>query len=415
MSSPPLLVDVDAADDDSKFSFSLTSASPRNWRTISTEPSPKSEAEAATSSLTREQPVYRGTALLSAAEEDEEPSVGSDDWGRHSQQVRFGHKELTLDAFDNEEEAKLTETVKSLELPDIEVIAAASAALAPLPLPAVFDETYSFVSSSSASSLLAAVSSTVRTFPSQVSFSAHPTSPRLSGLFYADNKPVSFRVSVFTSEDDESRVVEVQRRSGDMAAFHSLYRFLIDCMRREGHFAAETAEMDCMEPPSMGDDDDCALERSIMDMWRIKAGSDRYSDARDGLHGLLSPTAATHHQPLFSPSELLPVIQHGIDSDYDVEQQRLAVQLLDTQLAAIQPPTSPLPPALLLPLLPALLSTARSVPIDYQTVSMRTGLLQVLDALRSRGAVLADAMGTDSEVLDFLRANAHSTSAVGAC
>ena len=416
MSAPPLAVDVVDAEDDSKeFSFSLSSISPRNWRTICTAPSPRSEAEAATSSLTREQPVYRGTALLSSAEDDDELNVGHSDWGRHSQQARFGHKELTLQQLDGEEEAKVTETLKSLELPDVRVVDTHSNSLVPLPLPAVFDETYSFVSSSSASSLLAAVSSTVRAFQSNVSFSAHPVSPRLSGVFYHDNKPVFFRVSVFTSEDGESRVVEVQRRSGDMAAFHELYRFIIDCMRREGHFAAESSEMDRMEPPSMGADDDSALERSIMDMWRIKASSDRYSDARDGLHGLLSPTASMRHESLFSASELLPVIQHGIDSDYDVEQQRLAVQLLDTQLELHAPSSAPLSPALLLPLVPSLLSTARSVPIDYHTHSMRTGLSQVLDTLRSRDSMLADAMDTDSEVLDFLRANTHSTSAVGAC
>jgi len=342
--------------------------------------------------------------------------VGATEWGGLGQQVRFGHKELTLARFDSgDDEAKLTVTGKSLELPEVEVVDSASSSLTLLPLPAVFDESYSFVSSSTASSLLAAVSSTVHAFPSNVSFSAHPTSPRLSGVFYHDNKPVFFRVSVFTSEDGESRVVEVQRRSGDMAAFHSLYRFIIDCMQREGHFAAETSDMDRMEPPSMGADDDSALERSIMDMWRIKAASDRYADARDGLHGLLSPTAASRHESLFSPSELLPVIQHGIDSDYDMEQQRLAVQLLDSQLTSAAQPTSQLAPTVLLPLVPSLLTTARTVPIEYHTLSMRTGLLQVLDTLRGRGTALADAMETEREVLDFLRANTNSTSAVGAC
>ena len=414
MSNPSLAVDLDDEEDGKElFSFSLSSASPRHWRTISTAPSPRSEAEAATSSLTREQPVYRGTALV-AEDEDDGLGVASSDWGRHSHQTRFGHKELTLSEFDSEEEAKLTEAAKSLDLPEVEVVESAS--LLPLPLPAVFDESYSFVSSSSASSLLAAVSDTVRAFPSAASFAAHPTSPRLSGVFYHDNKPVSFRVSVFTAEDGESRVVEVQRRSGEMAAFHSLYCHVIGSMRRNGHFAAETSEMDRMEPPSMGDDDDSALESSIMDMWRIKASSDRYSDARDGLHGLLSPTAAAKRESLFSPSELLPVIQHGIDSDYDIEQQRLAVQLLDSQLAsAVDSHSSPLPAALLLPLIPSLLSTARAVPVHHHTLSMRTGLLQVLDSLRSHDSSLADAMNTESEMLDVLRANTHTTSAVGAC
>ena len=416
MSTPPLCIDVDNDDDGKEqFSFSLSSASPRNWRTLTTAaPSPTSDAQAATDSLTRQQPVYRGTALLTEAEDDGDSNVGANDWGR-LQQARFGHKELTLDAFAVDEEGKGTENAKRFELPEVEVVQTASGSLAILPLPAVFDEGYSFVSSSSASSLLSAVSGTVRAFASDLSSSAHPTSPRLSGVFYADNQPVFFRVSVFTSEDGESRVVEVQRRSGNMAAFHTFYRHVVEYMRREGHFAAEASEMDRMEPPSMGDDDDDALELSIMDMWRIKAGSDRYSDARDGLHGLLSPRAALQAEPLFAPTELLPVIQHGIDSEHDMEQQRLAVQLLDSQLASVEPTASALPHTHLLPLLPSLLSTARSVPVEYHTLSMRTGLLQVLDSLRSRHSELADAMETERELLAFLRANTHNTSAVGAC
>ena len=413
---PPLVVDVDADDDNKEqpFSFSLSSIpSEHQWRTINTAPSPKSEAEKATSSLTREQPIYRGTSLHDVVDEDE-GGLGTDSWGGLSQRVRFGHKELTLAELDCDDDVKVTHRSMSLELPSVEVVDAPS--LAPLPLPAVFDESYSFVSSSSASSLLSAVSSIIHTYPSDVSFAAHPTSPRVSGVFYHDNKPVSFRVSVFTAEAEESRVVEVQRRSGDMAAFHSLYRFIVDCMRRDGHFAAQTAEMDRMEPPSMGDDDDHALEMSVMDMWRIKAGSDRYTDARDGLHGLLTPKSAAQHEALFSSSELLPVIQHGIDSDYDAEQQRLAVHLLDSQLAtAASSSPSHLPHHLLLPLVPSLLTTARTVPIEHHTHNMRTGLLAVLDALRSRHSALADAVEAERELLHALRAHTASKPVVGAC
>jgi len=278
---------------------------------------------------------------------------------------------------------------------------------APVPLPPVFDTVYSFTSKSSVASLLSSTSAALRTYYHSVASSLNPSKPRVSGVFYHKHAPVSFNINVFCQIDEgetgegNQRIVEVQRRHGDVSSFHTFYIFLLSEMTRAGHLSAnvnmdvDCGDMDSMSPPSLDDDDE--LEQTVREMWTTKASSNNHKDAREGLRGLLASS-------IQNDDDLMPIVHRALDNQHDIEQYRLAIDLLDTALHRQKPPTSDL----LLPVLSSLFSTSRDTPFGYETLHLYRSMLHSIDAM-SYDAKLSSIINNESEVIDHIRENINTT------
>ena len=363
----------------SAFSLSSLSSAPPNYRTISTQPSPTHNQTAAFSAQPE---LYRGTQVLSA-DDDDEPAAsavcGHQAWGSGDSAQRahagFGTKELTLRHFEQPAEPQHLK-----ELPEVRVVASSSPSVSALPLPAAFDLTYSFTSSSPTAQLLQSAGSAFASFGCGCSTSRHDSKPRISGVFYDSDAPVKFSLTVFTmgeaAAESGHKVVELLRRRGDLVAFQRLYLHLLQQLVQAGHVQPEVMAgyhpLRALSPPPF-DMDEAELDASVQELWMLKASSSRRSDAQEGLRGLRAASAPID-------SSTLPLVQQAICRQHDAEQQRLGLGLLERGLSSPSAPSA----SAMLPLLPSLFSCMGALPASFESMSSAASLLRVCDELKKQ-------------------------------
>ena len=319
--------------DDGKESYppSLFSSSQPNYRTISALPSPSSSSS---TPFTHEPTLYRSTASLSDDADDAEP------WAQPQSSFPRS-KELTLTHI---RDAGELPPAKLSQLPEVRVAPPEGGWQVPA-LPAVIEGEYSLASPKPGEEVLSAVLRCVEGYGRGIACEAETSKGRVCGVFYEGFVPVQFRVNVFSAEGFSlgSTVVEVQRRAGDLRAFHAffltLHAQLIEAGVMDRERQPPRQPMESMSPPAFDDDDDTALDLAVQDLYKAKALSLHHSDAREGLLGLLA-----HPTPL-PLCDACPLVQRALDQTHDQEQQRLAFALLQksieggkaAQAALVQP------------------------------------------------------------------------------
>jgi len=148
-------------------------------------------------------------------------------------------------------------------------------------------------------------------------------------------------------------IVEVQKRQGSTANFHTFFLHIIQQLTHKGHLTPATTAaaasimhpLSSLTPPMMDDDHmDAALDAAVLNMWVDKSMSNNYRDAREGMRGLIQGQDRQDAQRSPSHSQLVAILQKGLGS-YDQEQMRLSLSLLETAMAQHPEETSLLPAA----------------------------------------------------------------------
>jgi hypothetical protein len=315
-------------------------------------------------------PLYRSTAAL--ADLDDAPET----WA-HDSSSAFGQKELTLGHIHDAGELPS----KTLDLPQVQVVSSSS--LRDLPaLPHVFEGQYSLAACHGCDAVMAALPGCLESYPSQVSFEVHVSKPRVLGVYYEAHAPVHFQINVFLARDMGGAVIEVQRRAGDIRAFHAFFSHLQLELTEAGVLQAERHQapqpMESLSPLPLDDCDDDALDALVQDVYRAKAMSLNHSHAREGMRGLMAAAPL----PL---RDVSPVMEKALNSSHDVEQQRLAFALFQQSLECASPSGA----SQVQPVLPALFECMGDLSPSYASVDAARSLARICDSLKGNPQLAA--------------------------
>ena len=329
----------------------LQAASEPVYRSMYTPLSPSSSS--ASVALPPDAPVYRGMTLDYQHLTDEPSFAWHDTSALPAKQLSLP----SLSSFDSSAASSASSAAfshKLSSLPDIQVVEAASTR--PLsPLPAQFDRQFSFLSSSSSTSLLAFLSSAFSSpsFPFSASSSLHPRYPSLSLTVQQSHRVVSVAINLFSSASASSSspiVVEFQRRSGDLVLFQSLFASTVELLQSAGHFMAPCTAAFSLSPlsplsppsisrastatvgspslssapPSMDDSDEDELDLVAMSLYKEQAlHAENHHSKRDALYALYQSSAPS----LVLDAEVEPLFVSACQAA-DVHERELSMELL---------------------------------------------------------------------------------------
>ena len=335
-----------------EMNINLDASSDPVYRTMYT---PLSPSNSASLELSPDAPVYRGMTL------DYEHLSSEPSFAWHDLAAAQPAKELSLpslSSFDSSSSSSSSSAFshKLSSLPDIQVVESVSTR--PLsPLPAQFDRQFSFLSSSSSTALLAFLTSAFSSpsFPLSTRSSLHPRYPSLSVSAQQSPRTVTVAINLFSSSSTSSSsspvVVEFQRRSGDLALFHSLFVSTVELLQSAGHFMApctaalSLSPMSPMSPPSFSrastatvgspslsvssappsmDDSDDELDLVAMSLYKDQAlRAENHHNKRDALYAVYQSAAPSLVQGVEVEMLFVSACQAA-----DVQERELSMQLL---------------------------------------------------------------------------------------
>lgn len=250
-------------------------------------------------------------------------------WGLSSSSANLDNNNL----FNNKK--KIEPTLSTNNNNSSAIIESVSTNYSVYSFPIQLDSSSSFYSSSDISTLMNTLQSLFESL--KIDYLNYEGEAKLSGLTYIAGEPIIFSLKIFDSEENcihGKYIVEIQRRSGNIALFTQFYSKIYVELKRYGIInrsytgVAQPTVLDDMQPPSLNGENELELDNYVCNLLFDMTNSNKLTTIVDSLHVLNSiPIQSIIKQTETNTEQLFSTLEHSLMKNH-YQIQRYSVNLL---------------------------------------------------------------------------------------